>query len=314
MTKLDEKQIIILFQRAFGRKTPTMEDVETIKVGKNIAVIKIDTLVSGTDVPPGMSLHDVARKSIVACVSDFAAKGVRPTHCIVSVSLPKSLSRKDVAKLADGFKAASKEFNVSIIGGDTNESDEIIITVSMFGMAERIVRRKGAKSGDVIFVTGHFGKTASGLKILLERRKAKPIFATDVKKAVYHAIPRLKFGMLAAKHMTSSMDSSDGLSTTLVELSRQSRKKFIITEIPTTSEIAEFARANNLDLLDLVFNGGEEYEIVATAPQKSVAKLRQIAEKSKTPFIQIGMVKNGRGVFLKESNMELKDLGWSHFA
>lgn len=314
MAKLDEKQIIILFQRAFGRKTPTMEDVETIKVGKNIAVIKIDTLVSSTDVPPGMSLHDVARKSIVACVSDFAAKGVRPTHCIVSVSLPRSLDRKDIAKLADGFKAASKEFGVSIIGGDTNESDEIIITVSMFGMADRIVHRKGAKNGDIIFVTGHFGKTSSGLKILLERRKAKPIFATDAKKAVYHATPRLKFGMLAAKYMTSSMDSSDGLSTTLVELSRQSKKRFIITDIPTTSDVAEFARANKLDLLDLVFNGGEEYEIVATAPQKSVARLRQIAARSKTPFIQIGMVKRGHGVFLKEYNTELKDLGWSHFA
>lgn len=314
MAKLDEKQIILLFQRSFGRKTPGMEDVETIKVGKNIAVIKIDTLVSGTDVPPGMNLHDVARKSIVACVSDFAAKGVRPTHCIVSISLPRGLGRKDISKIADGFKAASKEFKVRIIGGDTNESDEIIITVSMFGMADKIVRRKGAKNGDVIFVTGHFGKTASGLKVLLEGRKAKARFASAARKAVYHATPKLRFGVLAAKHMTSSMDSSDGLSTTLIEMSRQSKKRFIITDIPAKSDVAEFARANKLDLLDLVFNGGEEYEIVATASQKSVAKLRQIAARSKTPFIQIGMVKNGSGVLLKEYNTELKDLGWSHFA
>jgi thiamine-monophosphate kinase len=316
MTKLDERQIIKIFQKNFLRKNFVSEDVETFRIGKNFGVIKTDTLVEGTDVPPGMSPSQVARKSIVASVSDFAAKGVKPLYCVISVSLPRDYSRSKILQLAKGFRKAAQEFGFEILGGDTNEGKEVVISVTLFGLTKKIVHRRGARIGDLILVSGPFGITRSGLKIILDGKKASDNFKRLAKKSVLHPNPRLDFGILAAKHMTSAMDSSDGLSTTLNEMARQSHKRFVITHIPKDDRLDDFAKQNRLDLIDLVFNGGEEYEIVATMPPKNLADLKKIASAKKIKLIQIGTVQRGVGVFLQKNQRQIKirDLGWSHFA
>ena len=146
MTRLDEKEIIRIFQKSLGKKTS--EDVETFRLGSNLGVIKTDTLVESTDIPPGMTLHDAARKSVVACVSDFAAKGVWPLYGVVSVAMPRRYSAKKIKQVADGLRDAAREFGFSILGGDTNEGKELVMSVSVFGISQRIVRRSGAKAGD----------------------------------------------------------------------------------------------------------------------------------------------------------------------
>jgi len=309
MTKLDEKGIIKIFQKSIGNKTS--EDVETFRLGKNLGVIKTDTLVEGTDIPPGMRLGDAARKSVVACVSDFAAKGVRPLYGIISVSIPRKYSAKKIKEIADGFRDASREFGFRILGGDTNEGLELVMSVSVFGITQGIVHRGGAKTGDSIIVTGPFGNTSAGLRLLLEKKKAEQKFARKIKNAVYHPIPRLGFGILAGRYLSSAMDSSDGLSTTLVEMASQSKKKFRITNLPKDSNLEEFAAQNKLDIMDLVLNGGEEYEIVGTAPQRNLKQIRQIAKLNKIPLIEIGRVEKGSGVFA--GNRRIKSGGWLHF-
>jgi len=104
MSKLSEKKIIELFQNRLGNSNFVPEDVESFKIGKKRLVAKVDTLVESTDVPPGMKLEDVARKSIVSCVSDFAAKGVKPIFGIVSLTIPKRLSRSNIESLAKGLR------------------------------------------------------------------------------------------------------------------------------------------------------------------------------------------------------------------
>ena len=94
MKKLDESEIIKKFQSVFGEKNFVSEDVESFSIGKTQVIVKVDTLVQSTDIPPQMSLKDAARKSIVACVSDFASKGVKPEFGIISVNLPSNISAK----------------------------------------------------------------------------------------------------------------------------------------------------------------------------------------------------------------------------
>ena len=84
--------------------------------------------------------------------------------------------------------------------------------------------------------------------------------------------PRLEFGLKNKNYFSSSMDSSDGLSTTLNEISDQSKKRFVINKLPTERDVFDFANSNNLDVNDLVFNGGEEYEIVATVNPSNLKK------------------------------------------
>lgn len=315
MTKLDEKQIIEIFQSGFGNKNFVAEDAEIFKIGKGFGIVKTDTLVESTDIPPGMKLTEIARKSIVASISDFAAKGVQPLYCIISVSLPNSITKSKIIQLARGFKDASKEFGFKILGGDTNKAKEIVISVTLIGLTNRFVQRSGAQRGDVIVVSGPFGLTASGLKIILYGKKSRPEFKIRAKKAVFHPMPRLKFGTRSARLFSASMDSSDGLSTCLVEMARQSKKRFILTKIPSARGTEEFASSNRLDFLDLVFNGGEEYEIVATVHPKNLPKLQKVAKSQRVNLIEIGFVEEGSGVFLQNKTKAIRilDKGWSHF-
>jgi len=315
MTKLDETTIIKIFQRKFGNKKFVSEDVEIFNIGKIKIAVKTDTLVESTDIPSKMKLFDAARKSIVACVSDFAAKGIQPQYGIISINLPKSISRSKIDEIAKGFKKACNEYGISILGGDTNAGKEIVFNVCIFGETSSIVSRKGSKNNDIIFVTGPFGYTAAGLNILLGKKKGKVGFVKKSIKAIVNPKPKLNFGIKNKKYFSSSMDSSDGLSTTLNEMSKQSKKKFVINNIPSKKDLEEHAQSQKFSLIDLVFHGGEEYEFVFTVNPKYRRTILKNAKLLKTPIIEIGHVTSGNGVFVQENdkNIRLKDLGWKHF-
>jgi thiamine-monophosphate kinase len=315
MKKLDEFEIIKIFQRIFGNKNFVSEDVESFSIGTTKIIAKIDTLVESTDIPIQMSLNDAARKSVVACISDFAAKGVKPQFAIISVNLPKGISKNKIEKIAKGFKTASKEFNVKILGGDTNQGKEIVFHVCVFGFADKIVHRKGANEGDLIFVTGPFGYTAVGLEMLLKNMKGTDSFSLKAKKSVMSPKPRIDFGLKNKNYFSSSMDSSDGLSTTLNEMAKQSKCKFIVNNIPVKKDVEKFSKLHKKNFDALVFHGGEEYEIVFTVSKKNKSKTIRNAILTKTPIIEIGYLVKGRGVFIEKNKkfVPLKDLGWHHF-
>ena len=225
MTKLDELAIIKIFQRKTVRRKFTPDDVEIFNIGKIKFAIKIDTLVESTDIPSKMKLKDAARKSIIACVSDFAAKGIKPQYGIISVNLPKKISNSKILEIAEGFRKACKEYDISILGGDTNEGKELVFNICIFGKIDRIITRKGARKGDLIFVTGPFGYTSAGLSMIIDKKRGKELFVKKSVKAFVNPKPKLDFGLKSKRYFSSSMDSSDGLSTTLNELSKQSSKK-----------------------------------------------------------------------------------------
>ena len=315
MTKLSEDKIIKIFQTKLGNKEFISEDVETFTLGKTKIIAKIDTMVESTDIPKKMKLSDAARKSVIACVSDFAAKGVKPEYGIISINLPKRISRVKIDNIANGFKKACKEYGISIIGGDTNAGKEIVFNVCIFGNSNNIVTRKGSKKDDLIFVTGPFGYTSVGLNILVNNKKEKNNFVKKSIKSVINPKPKLSFGLKNKKYFSSSMDSSDGLSTTLNEMAKQSGKKFIVDQMPSNKDLEDYVKKKNLNLNSIIFNGGEEYEFVFTVPVKYRKNIIKNAKLSKTPIIEIGYVTSGKGVFLKNNNKNIivKDLGWKHF-
>ena len=315
MSRLNEKKIIEIFQNKLGNKGFVPEDVEFFKIGKKYHVLKVDTLVESTDVPPRMKLEDVARKSIVSCISDFAAKGVKPIFGIVSLTIPKKYSKPKIESLAKGFYKARKEFHIKILGGDTNEGKELVINFSLFGISEKIVRRNGAKINDVIITSGPFGYASAGLNILLSNKKYSKKFGSRAKGVVFNPRPRLEFGLKNRNYFSSSMDSSDGLSTTLIQMSNQSKKRFVINELPTERDVFDFTNSNNLDANDLIFNGGEEYEIVATVSLSNLKKIKKYAKRNRIKLYEIGYVMKGKGVFFQKNGklISIKDEGWHHF-
>ena len=316
MKRPDEREIIKIFQSRFGKKSKfRSDDLEVLKFGSGRFIVKSDMLVQSTDVPPSMSLREIARKSVVSCVSDFSCKGVKPRFATIALSIPKGFTQKMINQLADGFLKSSKEFGLQILGGDMNEGKEIVIEVSMFGASrERIPSRAGAKVGDVIVTSGPFGYSSAGLKIILEDYRTGSKFAKECKKKVLTPSPRLEFGLKTAKYFSSSMDSSDGLSMTLNDMSEQSKKRFVITNLPTGNDVSEFAKQNKINLKELVFCGGEEYEIVATLPPKNLQRVKNVARKMKLPLFEIGYVSKGKSVFFIEKGKSriVRRCGWIH--
>jgi len=315
MSKLNEKKIIELFQNKLGNVDFVPEDVEFFKIGKKYYVAKVDTLVESTDIPPGMKLEDAARKSIVSCVSDFAAKGVKPIFGIISLTIPKRFSKLNIESLARGFQESTKEFKIKILGGDTNEGKELVVNFSLFGVSEKIVNRKGAKINHVIITSGPFGYSRAGLSILLKNKNCTKKFQTKAKRAVFRPNCQLEFGLKNKNYFSSAMDSSDGLSTTLNEISVQSKKRFIITHAPSEKDVFDFASTNKMNVDDLIFNGGEEYEIVATINPIHLERIKKYAKNHKIRLYEIGYVTKGRGVFYQKNQklIRIKDKGWRHF-
>ena len=322
MIKLDEKQIIRIFANKLG--ISNLDDVVMLDKG---IVIKSDMLVESTDVPPGMEAWQTARKSVVSCVSDFAAKGVRPYAAVISLGISNSYSmqQQDIEGLAEGFAIASKEFGVKIVGGDTNEAGELIIDCTIIGFPRfKVPTRSGAKPGDYVVVSGLFGFAPAGLSILLQKNAvtmkednhnddSNSIFIKKAVKSVLEPCPRQRFGLALAKYFSSSIDSSDGLAVSLYELASQGEDVDItIYSIPVVSGFNKFAQDNNLDTDELLFHGGEEYEIVATIPDTKIRQAEAAAKRSDVDLYVIGRVQKGSGKVYVQDRM-LENRGYMHF-
>ena len=311
MKKLNEKEII----RIFRQTKKNIDDVELFYLGKELCGVNIDTLVESTDIPPKSDLTEIARKSVVSSLSDFAAKGITPKFCIISVTLPRTLSKKQITKMATGFRKAANEFCLEFIGGDTNEGNEIVIHVVLFGKVTKIVPRNRARHGDIIITTGPFGYTSAALQILLKKKKSAKKFSKLAKTKFFHPIPRLEFGLACKNLLSSSIDSSDGLSSCLQELSSNSKKRFVITKLPVTDDVRDFVRMNRLNLENIILNGGEEFELVCTVPPKNLEKIKKIAKKLEINLFEIGTVARGKHVVMENAGKQhiVLDGGWTHF-
>jgi thiamine-monophosphate kinase len=321
---LGEREIIEIIWKQLER-TPNMlvafgDDVSACQVDQQrLAVLKTDMLVGKADVPPVMSLWQAARKAVVMNVSDFAAKGVKPSALLVSLGLPRGLTRKDVEDIGKGLNAGAREYNTFVIGGDTGEASDLVISVSLFGLARKstLMLRSGARPGDLVAVSGSFGKTAAGLRILLHDLKARANVRSKLVGSVLMPKARLKEGLALGrtKAVTASIDSSDGLAWSLHEIARSSKVGFLIDTVPASKEVEEFAKMNELDPIELTFYGGEEYELVVTLKPRSFGKARKAAEQVGGELLPIGRVTTGEGVLLRIGGKRrvVEPRGYEHF-
>ena len=322
--KLGERKIIEVIQSRLDimpkMPIPFGDDVSAYDVGDgNLAVLKTDMLVDKTDVPPSMSLLQAARKAVVMNVSDFAAKGAKPLVILVSLGLPRKLTRKDIEEIGEGLNAGARGYNAYIIGGDTNEASDLLISLSLFGIAKKnlLMLRSGAKPGDLAAVTGFFGKTSAGLKILIDCLKAPQKIRKTLVESVLMPHARLKEGLALSRTraITASIDSSDGLAWSLYEIAKASNVGFLINRLPTAKEVERFATINELDPLELTLYGGEEYELVLTVKPRLWKKAEKAVEKVGGKLLPIGKVTAEKLVLLEIDGERrvIEPRGWEHF-
>jgi thiamine-monophosphate kinase len=321
---MGERRIIKTIQEQLDQMPnmpiPFGDDVSAVSLGNNmLAVLKTDMLVGKTDIPKTMTLWQAARKAVVMNISDFAAKGVKPQALIVSLGLPRGLRKRDTEEIGRGLNAGARQYNTYIIGGDTGEASDLIISISAFGTAEkdRVMLRTGARPGDTVAVTGPFGKTAAGLKILSEDLQAPENTRKNLIESVLMPRARLEEGLALSKTgaVTAAIDSSDGLAWSLHEISRASRVGFIIRTLPTAREAKAFARSHKLDHAELTLYGGEEYELILTVKPKRWREAEQAVSEVGGQLIPIGKATAERHVMLSAEGKTcpIRAKGYEHF-
>ncbi len=325
--ELGEHAIIELMRSHFEPMpkvvVPFGDDVSAVPLDTvvgDVAVLKADMLVAATDVPAGMSLWQTARKSVVMNVSDFAAKGVQPQAVQVSLGLPGKMKRADLVELAKGLNAGAREYGAYIVGGDTGEACDLIISVQIFGVGSKgaSMLRGGARAGDVLAVTGLFGRSAAGLRLLLDPKfKASSAIRTALLDAVCMPKARLQEGLALAGlgAVSASIDSSDGLAWCIHELSSQSGVGFVVSNLPIAEEAKQFATLNHLDAAELALYGGEEYELVVTIKPEMWRKAQEVVEAAGGKLFRIGEATVDKCVVLNFDGVkhDVEARGYEHF-
>jgi len=323
-SSLKEREIIEIIWESITKhpEAPVSygDDASAVELQNGLlAVLTVDMLVGRTDVPKNMSLYQAARKAVVMNISDLASKGVEPLAVLCSLGLPRGLSRKDIAEIGRGLNDGAREYGAYIIGGDTNEADDLIIDSVAFGLIERdlFVSRGGAKPGDIVATTGVFGKIPCGFKIIYEELDVESELREKLLEPIYYPKARVKEGVALSrgKVLSASIDSSDGLAWSLHEISRASGVGFLIRRLPIADEAKVFAEKYNLDLKEICLYGGEEYELVLTIKPEKWVKAKSIIERLGSQLIKIGVATEERSLKLEIDGEEfpIEPRGWEHF-
>ncbi|MBQ3243857.1 MAG: thiamine-phosphate kinase [Bacteroidaceae bacterium] len=271
-------------------------------------------------------LKHLGYKAVVANISDIYAMNGTPRQITVSLALSRKFCIEDVEELYAGMRLACQQYGVDIIGGDTSSSlTGLAISITAIGTAPKgtAVKRNGAKETDLICVTGNLGAAYMGLQ-LLEREKlatAGKDIQPDFQGKEYILERQLK--PEARKEVveklreegiipTSMIDISDGLSSELMHICKQSEVGCRIYEerIPIDYQTAIMAEELNMNVITCALNGGEDFELLFTVP---IADHEKVSAMKDVRVIGHIVGENmGLALITRDgAEMELKAQGWT---
>ncbi len=294
------------------------DDAAVLDFKDKKVVVSTDLLIEGVHFDLAyMPLKHLGYKSVVVNLSDICAMNARPTQITVSVAVSNRFPLEALEELFEGITHAAKEYKVDVIGGDTTSSQKgLIISITAIGEAneEEIVYRNGAKQTDLLVVTGDIGAAYMGLQVL-EREKqvfqVNPNSQPDLDMYSYLIERQLKpearkdvRTLLHALEIkpTSMIDISDGLSSEIIHLCKQSKVGCNLYEdkLPLDPQFISTTVA---------INGGEDYELLFTIDINDFDKI-----KGNPNFSIIGhMADESEGINLvtrANTQIPLKARGW----
>jgi thiamine-monophosphate kinase len=256
-------------------------------------VLTTDTLVAGVhffaDDPPGA----IARKALRVNLSDLAAKGARPLGFLLALALPSDWREDWLAGFAESLSADVSAFRCPLIGGDTvSTPGPLTLSVTAIGSVAqgRMPLRTGVRPGDRLYVTGTIGDAAIGLKIRLGRcPEISPADKAFLLERYLTPEPRLALIDAMAAHANGGMDVSDGFVgdlTKMLDVSGVSAR-VPLDRVPL-SPAARAAIAADPSLFEVAATGGDDYEVLASAPRESAAAFEQAAAVAGVPLTFVG--------------------------
>jgi thiamine-monophosphate kinase len=308
------------------------------KNAKTDLVITTDLLVEDVDfrlawTPPEFLGH----KALAVSLSDVAAMGARPSWAMLSIGIPEKIWKTDfVDKFYRGWFRLAKKFDVELIGGDISKTpDKIVIDSIVAGETKKgkAVLRSGAEAGDLIFVTGNLGGAAAGLKLLETGERYEKGSGTFKQKLLWRQLKpnsQTEIGqILGAKNLATAMiDLSDGLSSDLAHLCRESKigAKIFAEKIPVDGNLKKFLTQSRQaaktqseekqisEELAFALNGGEDFELLFTVNPKKKFQLEKALKNFSFSCIGKATVNAEIIELIADSETSvLEPKGFSHF-
>jgi thiamine-monophosphate kinase len=284
-------------------------------------VATADALVAGVhylaDDPPDL----VARKLLRVNLSDLAAMAARPLFYLLTTALPKALGAPWLAGFAQGLAADQQRFGIALLGGDSVATEgPAVLSLTALGevAAGAEIRRSGARLGDRIWVSGTIGDACLGLAVL---RGAHPELPSEHRAALVERFrlpePRTELGPLLSGIADAMIDVSDGLVADLGHICETSGVGAIVelAALPL-SPAARLIAAGEPALLPRLACGGDDYELLFTAPEAAEARIAALAAELALPITRIGRIESGAGVRLVDragQEIGVDGGGYRHF-
>ena len=280
----------------------TPDDTAITKFNSTNLISTCDMLIQSRHFPHNMSYFDMGFKAVTVNVSDLAAMGAEPLGFLLAIALPKDLKIDDFKQIIDGVLKACEYYHVPLIGGDTNEASEIIITGTALGLTDKPLMKDTYNMGDLIAVTGNLGLAALGFNL-------NTLDNVYVKKALKPKA-RIKEGLILRDYATSATDITDGLASELYEIKKDGYGFMIHEELLNISdEYKSISSQLGLDYLDLILHVGEDFELLFTISKENIDKLpidcMVIGEVTDTDVVELTL-ENG---FVER----VKNKGYEHY-
>ena len=306
------------------------DDAAITNTDKELILTSSDMLIEGIHFDLSYTpLKHLGYKLVMVNLSDIFSMNCYPNHILINLAISNKFSVEAIDEIYDGIKYACDEYNIDLVGGDTSSSISGLImscTVIGYGDKKQISYRDKAKADDIICVSGNLGRAYLGL-LVLQREKNK--FIDDPKNqpdlSKYKKVIEKQLRPKARKDIidffnsnkiipNSMIDISDGLSSELLHISNSSDLGFKIFEekLPIESEIYSLSKELNIDYMEAVLSGGEEYELLFSMPLDKFENLNL----DKIDITPIGhFTKNKKRILVQKDgkNIDLNTKGWVHF-
>lgn len=281
-------------------------------------VVTTDLMVEGVHfLARSQPARAVGWKALARSLSDIAAMAAQPRYALVALAVPAATPARWVKEFFDGVEALARRHRVRLAGGDLSSAPQVVADVQVLGVVKRgeALRRRGARPGEVIVVSGTLGLSQLGLVALRRRRTAGLARAV---RAHFYPQPRLRLARtLAARGGVSALiDVSDGLSTDLTHLCEASGvgARIFADRIPAVKLTRSLERRLGVSGLGLALDGGEDYELLFTLPRAGAAGLP--TKLAGVNLTTIGDIRRQRGIVLVDAagrERRLAPRGWDHF-
>lgn len=325
---MKESEILASIREMAGARSEKAEvsigdDAALYNLGTEGSLLTIDSFYEGVHFSLDYcSYKDVGWKAVSAAISDIAAMGGEPECAMLSIGFPLSPSEEELRSLIGGVLESLDSSHCELVGGDVCRSPSgLLLTVAVTGTPPESgpVLRSGAKSGDLIGVTGTLGDSAAGLYVLQAGKTSPYVDYAGLKSAHLRPQPRITAGGVLSEAGVSAMeDLSDGLFFDAGHICEMSGLGCLIdsSALPMSEELKSLADVSGADPYQWALFGGEDYELVFTASPELFEKAARLLASNGVGASRVGEMKpDGFGVRVLDEHGDIFEAhgGFEHF-